>query len=224
MKHPSLVYLVICLWCWAPLAELRAIPLSVFLGGSPPASGPTYIFNEDCESSDNPPTGWTNTGTANWNYATSPLSGDQSLFMNSSSSSAYYAIDNASNYTMEFEFKIAALPPTTAQVIATFRNSTGATAAATLRIGTDGKLYITANSADGPATSAAMSTNTKYYVRFIWNNAGTCSVEFNDSGTFDASGTDYTTQTSASVTLGRVYCSYSSSGANNSHYDNIKLY
>lgn len=41
MKHPSLVYLVLCLWCWAPLAQLKAIPLSVFLGGSPP-SAPSF--------------------------------------------------------------------------------------------------------------------------------------------------------------------------------------
>ncbi len=38
MKQPSIVYLVLCLWCWAPLAQLRAIPLSVFLGGSPPSA------------------------------------------------------------------------------------------------------------------------------------------------------------------------------------------
>jgi hypothetical protein len=41
MKHPSLVYLILCLWCWAPIAQLRAIPLSVFLGGSPP-SAPSF--------------------------------------------------------------------------------------------------------------------------------------------------------------------------------------
>lgn len=39
MKHPFVIYIVLCLWCWAPLAQLRAIPLSVFLGGSPPPAG-----------------------------------------------------------------------------------------------------------------------------------------------------------------------------------------
>ena len=37
MKNSILTYLVVCLWCWAPLTQLRAIPLTVFLGGSPPA-------------------------------------------------------------------------------------------------------------------------------------------------------------------------------------------
>jgi hypothetical protein len=39
MKHPSIVYLVLCLWCWAPLAQLRAVPLSVFLSGSAGGGG-----------------------------------------------------------------------------------------------------------------------------------------------------------------------------------------
>jgi hypothetical protein len=41
MKNRFLVLLIACLWCWVPLAQLRALPLTVFLGGSPPAaSGP----------------------------------------------------------------------------------------------------------------------------------------------------------------------------------------
>lgn len=38
MKHRHTLTLIIaCLWCWAPLASLRAVPLHVFLGGSPSA-------------------------------------------------------------------------------------------------------------------------------------------------------------------------------------------
>ncbi len=62
MKHPSLVYLVLCLWCWAPLAQLRAVPLSVFLGGSPP-SAPAFTAHtagfdgNDVIKRTSPPTG-----------------------------------------------------------------------------------------------------------------------------------------------------------------------
>jgi hypothetical protein len=38
MKNRFLVLLIACLWCWAPLAQLRALPLTVFLGGSPPSN------------------------------------------------------------------------------------------------------------------------------------------------------------------------------------------
>jgi hypothetical protein len=39
MKNPFIVYLVCLLWCFAPLASLKAIPIHVFLGGSAPTGG-----------------------------------------------------------------------------------------------------------------------------------------------------------------------------------------
>lgn len=39
----ALVYLFVCLWVWAPLAQLRAIPLHVFLGGGTASSPSGYI-------------------------------------------------------------------------------------------------------------------------------------------------------------------------------------
>jgi hypothetical protein len=41
LKSPSLVYLVLCLWCWAPLAQLQAIPFWVtqLSGDSAPVGG-----------------------------------------------------------------------------------------------------------------------------------------------------------------------------------------
>lgn len=35
--NSAVVYAVTCLWCWAPLANLHAVPLHVFLGGGTPA-------------------------------------------------------------------------------------------------------------------------------------------------------------------------------------------
>lgn len=42
------------------------------------STGPTYLVEEDCEGTGTP-AGWTNTGTVNWDDASAPLEGSQSL-------------------------------------------------------------------------------------------------------------------------------------------------
>lgn len=45
MKHPLIVYIVACLWCWGTLAPLKGVPLWVLLSGESNASEPANPIN-----------------------------------------------------------------------------------------------------------------------------------------------------------------------------------
>lgn len=215
MKHPSLVYLVLCLWCWAPLAQLRAIPLAQFLSGSPP-SATSYLVDENCEGTGTP-SGWTNTGAIDWDSTTNPPQGFQSVTYGGAGTfqSAYIAFTPQTTvYAYCLLRRISASSATNASVFS-LRSEDGTTGRASMgqnysspntqfKIATDGTW--------GSASSVVQHESTNATVWHVWIKyvaSGTCELAMSTSGTkpsSDGSGNVYLTKADASGgTAGRIY-------------------
>ena len=180
--------------------------------------GPTYVLNQNFEGPgyDNGET-WIPFGTVNPDEATIFKVGSQS-FKNTGNGSIYATISDAAIYTLDFWYRIPGAPPSNA-TIAALRTSDGS-AICLARLTNDLKMDIFVSGDDsGTPTTDAMSLNTWYRVRMIWNRSGTCSVEFNETGTFSGDGTDYPSKTAGTATIGRIYIGQGVT----SYYDLVQL-
>ncbi len=223
MKHPSLVYLVICLWCWAPLAQLRAIPLSVFLGGSPPSAS-AYLVNESFEGTGYANGAWTESGTVDPDYSTSGLSldGSECLAFTANTSSAYKTFTATSSCWMYFKVRFEALP-STAVTLGSIRNSSDTNLIA-LRLTETGKVRVL-TATTGPDSVKTVAINTTYQcaLYFISNGTGAAwlwetgsKVNANDSSTF------YMTRATTTSDAARIAVYRQSNTGGNVYYDTVQ--
>jgi hypothetical protein len=203
----ALVYLIICLWVWSPFVA-HAIPLTVFLGGSPPAvAGRTYLLNESFDTVTGYDNTWTETGTAtiNEDYNLTILEGTQSLFIDATTQTTNV---NSGTFTATspihcyFLFRPTTIPASTAGTVFRLRNST--TALATLQITSTGKLRVLAVGGTTQDTTDAVSAGNTYHVFFTYT-LGTgadavATVGFSTDGTKPSSGTKYKESTNGTST------------------------
>ncbi len=180
MKHPSLVYLVLCLWCWAPLAQLKAIPLSVFLGGSPPsasslpaASNVLAWYALESNGADSSGNGYTMTGTGTPAHGT----GKVGNAFTSGGTSQWYSITNAAWQSPTADFSISLwmrttdVTPAAIDYLFNQYNTVSNNRAWMLRLATDGTLlWYVSPAGDGtgaqsvPSTGGAISDNTWHFI------------------------------------------------------------
>lgn len=186
-------------------------------------AGPTWIINEDAEGTGTP-SGWTDGNTPDWDYTTTVLAGSQSLFLSSGgTSNSYYTIVDADTRYVVIKFQIADATPTSVKTICAFRTSANG-AVCMARLNTAGTIGIYTNGADGTATTDALSNATPYYIKLVWVDSGTCTLEFNTSLSFSGTGTKYTTATGGTTTdCTRFVVGASTSGVQSAIIDTIRL-
>lgn len=219
-----LVYLFTCLWVWAPLAHLRAIPLHVFLsGGTASTGGVTYIINEDFEGTGKP-AGWTDGGTPpGWDNTTDAIDG-QSPSFSSTAANAYFAITDGTYFVAILQFRMPSAQglPASTRTIMSFREDT-LTDHCSAKVTTTGQIRLSTNGSDVSSVDV-MSLDTNYYIKLIYNEGGSSSVEFSTTTTFLGSGNKYRSATSASsVNTNRFYIGYPSNSIIGYRVDNVKL-
>lgn len=190
---------------------------------NPPDSPVSYVINQGFEGTgyDNSES-WSELGPdVDPDYTTDPKVGAQSCFVGDTDE-AYISIADSSTYTLEFWFKpLTALPGVTKTVAALRTAADGALCL--VRITSSGAITVYANGSDSTATTATMSAGTWYRVRMQWVASGTCSVEFNTTGTFDGTGTDFTSKTGGAGTVGRL--TIGNNGSTTDYvFDGVQLY
>ncbi len=207
MKHPFIVYLILCLWCWAPLATLRAVPLHFLVGANTQAedTSPTYLIFQNFESTgyDNGET-WTETGVWYPDYTTTVLLGSQSLMANTSNPSNYTTFSAQSTAHAFCMFRLSALP---SAVNSVFGLRSGTTLVTGFRVNSGGSITLYANSADSSASSVSLAINTTYYVWLTHVSGGTCVLAMSTTTTkpsADGSGNVYLTRTGAASNVDRI--------------------
>ncbi len=225
MKHPFIVYLILCLWCWAPVATLRAVPLHFLVGGNTsPSSGGGYLVDEDFEGTGVPggtPT-WTNSGGF-FDISTTGLSlgGSQCLEISTNNSYALVTFDGQSTVWAYTLFRTTGFP-TVDTAVFSIRNAS-ATRLAALGVASGGTVKLYSNGAFGTASSVTLSTNTTYHVWLRYTSGGTCALYVSTSGTrpsADGSGAVYRTGTGATDTATNVRFAKGTEGSA-FYYDNV---
>ncbi len=229
MKHPSLVYLVLCLWCWAPLAQLKAIPLSVFLGGSPPsAPAASYLIKQNFEGTgydtgdgSNGGTWVIATGTPNPDYTTVVLLGSQSLLTNTFDVAARARTEFTSQDTVHCYFlfrRVGGGNPGGDRTLFSMSAAGSESIQAFVAVTSTGAFKIQSTAAS--TTSSTTSIDTTYHV-WCGYTKGTGAnaqayVTFSTDGTKPADGNAAyakITTGSGSSQVGRIYLGYTSTTA-----------
>lgn len=193
------------------------------LDGVEVVSSVSYVVNQDFEGTgyDNGES-WTESGTPDEDYTTTVKVGSHAL----DCSGAEYTeitVADSDDYTFEFWFYRPSSLPGSTYTLAGIRTSGGA-AVHLVRINSSGALSVYTNGSDSTFTTATISADTWYRVRAIWSDSGTCSVEFNETGTFDGSGTDYTSKTGGTTSdATRLRVSHSSTSIQ-FIYDLVQMY
>lgn len=209
---------ITCLWVWATLVPLQAIPLRAFLGGSPSAVVPaTYLRNQNFETPttgyDNTETWVTSTGTPSPAYTTTVLLGTQSLACNATAGGVRVRSDftNQNEAWGYFLFQMGgSAPGGDRQIFSLAANGSGTeaykfllTSTRKIRLTTSGSYY----------TTDALTIGTKYH---CWwrckNGTGTAELEFSfKDASVDAvkptSGNAYILASGLTLTsqIGRIY-------------------
>lgn len=234
-KNSLLTYLIVLLWCWAPFISLNAIPLTVFLGGSPPAvAAATYLRNQNFEGTgyDNGETWTTSSGSINADYTTTVLLGSQSLSTDSTSGASRVRTDftNQNEVWGYFLFQIGGSAPAGDRQIFSLAVNAGTTefckilltSARKIRLQTSGSYY----------TTDALTIGTKYHCWWRYKNGtGTAEIEFSfKDASVDAvkptSGNAYVLASSLSISsqAGRIYLGCDQSSAANLYiFDKILI-
>lgn len=206
----------------APLAWSQALP-TARTGASPKpaAGGVVYVIEEYMEGTGTP-AGATDGNTVNWDYTTVALQGSQSWF-SSTTGYSYFTIADANFYEAVITFRVADSTPTSTRQIAGFGTSANAVLCR-IRIDTTGHLMVYTNGADSTPTTDAISDATQIWAKLIWNDGGTCSVEWNTSPSFSGSGSKFTSATGGTTTdCTRFYLGASSSQVNNLIIDSVRV-
>ena len=170
-------------------------------GGDPPA----YLVDEDCEGSGTP-SGWTNTGSPDWDEATVVLAGSQSLEMASAATAPRAHYDTGSAYSevwLRFKFRATNVNTQPSRILS-LRVVSGDAEAAWVQFQTDtGRLGLVNGSASA-ATVGTMSANTTYNV-WVRYKAGTgsnsqMSVAWSADGTEPTSGNNFASVSNGTAT------------------------
>jgi hypothetical protein len=165
---------------------------------SPPV---TYLVEENCEGTGTP-SGWTDSGTVNWDYTTTALQGTQSRAVPSGGDFSNYTIADQSTVEFYCQFQFHVLPNVRG-TMAALRTS-GDSAVCLFRLGTDGTVSVYADGSDSTATVGAMSVDTKYHVWMRFVSGGTCTIAFSTDGTRPTSGNNFTSKTGGVANAGLV--------------------
>lgn len=128
------------------------------------ASAPAYdLFEERCEGTGTPAS-WTDTGSPNWDNASSPIAGAQSLTLGSASDTVEYSVGTRSEIWVHFAATWSAIP-TAHTAIISLRESGVTRAYFSLRTTTGAiRVYNTASTND--SLSFTPTAGTTYY--FWW--------------------------------------------------------
>lgn len=227
MKHSSLVYLVICIWCWAPLAQLRAVPLAQFLGGSPPAgTSPTYLVKQNFETAttgyDNEETWVTASGSPNPAYTGEILLGTQSLRATEAAAAGRVRTEFSSGIDEVHAYFLfrrdGGGQPGGARTFFTFSTAGADSQQVAVQYGTTGALTIICGTAN-LTTVSGTSVDQTYHV-WVGYTKGTGAnafayVAFSTDGTKPSSGNQYREVTNGSSTnqVGRIYLGLAATNA-----------
>ncbi len=212
-----------CLWCWATLIPLRAVPLHFLIGGNTTSTpGAGTEIDEGFEGT-GLPSGWTETG-ATWNYdlgGGSQLAGNESATNGATGNAFIYkTITYRSSYVVEIMFRMADATPASTWTAFGFRTA-AAGAVCLARVTTAGKMGLYIDGADRLATTDGLSDNTTYYARMEFVDGGRCKLEFNTTNSFTGSGNKYTQYDKAAVTSDAVRFYVGGNGGTNNIFDRV---
>jgi hypothetical protein len=200
-----------------------AAPKIVVLRGvfAPTVAAPSLDIDENCEGT-GAPAGWTLlSGAANWDYSASPITGAESVQLGSSGGSTYYAVADSDYREVIFAFRTGSILSGTRRLVVLATSEAAEVCSA--RVNGTGNLIVFANGVESTPTTDAISGGTPYYIRLIFQDSGTCSVEFSSSLSFAGSGTKYaSTPGGTTTTLARVHLGWSSGSNSNGVYDAIR--
>lgn len=175
----------------------------VFFGAHAGAAAASYdLVEENCEGTGTP-SGWTNSGSPNWDYTTVVLQGTESVLC-SSGASSYKTFTGNTTVHAYCKFRIPTSLPGSTSTFLAIRDS-GGSALALMRVNATGNLGVFANGSDSASfTVDAISANTDYHAWLTFTSAGTCSIAFSTDGTKPTSGNAYTSKTGGSGTAARL--------------------
>ena len=199
---------------WDGLDLSMSALFQVFFGAHASAAAASYdLVEENCEGVGTP-SGWTNSGSPNWDYTATVLQGSESCLQTAGSSSydTFTAVGTAYGYAL---IRVGTLPGSTITICG-FR-ATDDSARALVRMNTSGQISIFANGSDSSFTVDSMSTGVTYHLWWNFIASGACDVGFSTDGTKPTSGNKFVTKTGGSGTVGR----YSIYGTTNVIFDRM---
>lgn len=164
-------------------------------------SGASYLVNENFDGTGTA-SGWTNSGSPNWDYTTAILDGTHSLLC-SAGTSTEYSFPSQSTAYAKFMLRVPTALPGATITVAGLR-ATDSSARALVRMNASGQLAVFANGSDSTFTTDAMSHSTTYYVWMTWSASGTCSVGWSTTDTRPTSGNKFTSKTGGTGTVEKV--------------------
>jgi len=126
--------------------------------------GQTWLVNEDFETTGDPDgagSGWTSTGTVDWDEGTTVLRGSQSLKINANYSSASANFAAQSTVNCFFRFRMSNLPVSNITVGLLYD---GSNTVSSLRVISDGTMRVYNGTAYGATSAGAIAANTTYYI------------------------------------------------------------
>lgn len=179
---------------------MSALFQTIFGAHASAAAASYDLVEENCEGTGTP-SGWTDSGSPNWDYTTTILQGAQSVLCSSGQSS----YDTFATQSTAYGYCLMRIPtslPASVNTYCGFRASDGS-ARALVRVDASGNVTIFANGSDSPACVTTMAANTTYHVWWNFTASGTCSVAFSTDGTKPTSGNNYTFKTGGAGTVER---------------------
>lgn len=164
---------------------------------------------------------WTVLGTPNDQFTGAVNSGSYS-WLGSGGEYAQTTIDDSDYIRVDLWFRTTGLLPGSIDSVFGIRDSS-ASAIAICRLNSLGQISVYTDGSDSDFTTDSLSINTSYFIRLIFTDSGTTSVEFSTTNTFLGSGSKYTSKIGGSTsdatrlrlrhTSGRDYI-----------FDDIKIY
>lgn len=174
-------------------------PFQVLFGSHASAAASYDLVEENCEGAGTP-SGWTNSGSPNWDYTTTVLQGSESCLLSAGSTSydTFTAVGSAHGYAL---VRFLTLPVSTVTICG-FR-ATDDSARGLARMNSSGQIAMFANGSDSSFTVDAMSTGVTYHLWWNFTASGACEVGFSTDGTKPTSGNKFASKTGGSGTVGR---------------------
>ncbi len=165
--------------------------------------GPTYIFNEDAEGTGTP-SGWTNTGSPDWDEATTVLDGAQSLEMVGAATNPRAHYDSGAAYDEVWvRFKWRVSTQVSGFRILSLRNQSGDSEVAYLQTGGTNQLQVINGSGNClPVSTYSAATTYNIWIRYKKGTGSNSemSVGFTTGTTEPTSGNDFCSLTNGTAT------------------------
>lgn len=180
---------------------MGAVFQSLFSSHASAAAATYDLVEENCEGTGTP-SGWTDSGSPNWDYTTTVAQGSQAVFVGSGAAS-YKTFTGNTTVHICTRFRIPSSIPGVTTTYQAIRDS-GGSALATFRVNSSGQFIVFANGSESTATVSSIVADTWYYVWGTFVSGGTCSVAFSTDGTKPTSGNAFTSKTGGSGTAARL--------------------